>query len=914
MRGPAWPPRPSPNAPAVDAQSVGEGAAPAASTCPCRHAPDPFAPFAWEALRAVARANGPADRARLQVDRVSLRAALGEDGALVEELGAKATGRPGADAAVMWRYFTTSVYQSGDLPVLATREALQNSVDAIKAAVRARQLRAGEGRFSVRWDPDRRALSWEDNGIGMDADTILTKFLSLGASGKADAGDSGEAAGGFGVAKAVILGTSPTFRWELHSRDNLAVSAGSGQDVQVYDAPHRQGTRITIFDLPADVDEHWDYARQDWVPLVTRLRELLGANDLPGLRLELDGAEVEPLFSRRGGSRVRVEGSWGRGAEASVKAYRRAPGDRHGAYYVRLGGLFQFQESARRGALKADVVIDLTTTVRPGQAGYPLNAARDALQDSARWAFSDLVDEVERESESSAREQEDEVYEPESDDPDARAGAEALAELAAEAFADPELQRALAEAAGGIADHYAAQAADPGVRRATESKASPGTRAPAPGEGPSRGPVLPAGILGAAAGEAAGPAAALRLVLEGAELARGSAGAGAGLGGGAADTRGTLGGPGAGLGNGGDPTGGGVLDAVVRAALDDAAAGRLDDNGAQVLAAAVDRAAEAALGPGGGGLLAVARGEAALQALTPAGGAPQRRRNPFGALAGLRISRKGYDRRRAARFKKGFARWLPHLTAWDATLRLVAAEAQLRRRFKPGFVLDDEVIGLTATSGESRAVIYLHPDRFAQVISAHRERPLAIAAFLHGVACHELTHLDGRMGQGHSEAFVVAREDLGHATAHLLPAIAVLVQKVLGLPVKPSAEAKRIGQLERQLARLKERAGEGRQAEAEVGRLRAEIDALRADLADARAESARVRELSAGRCRGCRCGGWEAEAEPRDRAEETVEMALDALMASPPPRVSADEVRAFGRRQWEGLVGVVRGAMTPHQS
>jgi uncharacterized coiled-coil DUF342 family protein len=152
------------------------------------------------------------------------------------------------------------------------------------------------------------------------------------------------------------------------------------------------------------------------------------------------------------------------------------------------------------------------------------------------------------------------------------------------------------------------------------------------------------------------------------------------------------------------------------------------------------------------------------------------------------------------------------------------------------------------------------------------------------------------------------------ATAHLLPAIAVLVQKVLGLPVKPSAEAKRIGQLERQLARLKERAGEGRQAEAEVGRLRAEIDALRADLADARAESARVREDSAGRCRGCRCEGGEAQAEPRDRAEEIVEMALSALISSPPPGVSAEEVRAFGRRQWEGLVGVVGGAMTPRQS
>ncbi|HRE15255.1 MAG TPA: hypothetical protein PLD37_13755, partial [Usitatibacteraceae bacterium] len=79
----------------------------------------------------------------------------------------------------------------------------------------------------------------------MDADTILGKFLSLGESGKGQAGDSEEAAGGFGVAKAVILGTSPTFRWELHSRDNLAVSEGPGRDVAIYDAPFLQGTRIT---------------------------------------------------------------------------------------------------------------------------------------------------------------------------------------------------------------------------------------------------------------------------------------------------------------------------------------------------------------------------------------------------------------------------------------------------------------------------------------------------------------------------------------------------------------------------------------------------------------------------------------------------------------------------------------------
>ena len=49
------------------------------------------------------------------------------------------------------------------------------------------------------------------------------------------------------------------------------------------------------------------------------------------------------MFSRRGGSKVAIDGSWGRGTTGTVKAYRRPPGDRRGAYYLRLGGLFQFK-------------------------------------------------------------------------------------------------------------------------------------------------------------------------------------------------------------------------------------------------------------------------------------------------------------------------------------------------------------------------------------------------------------------------------------------------------------------------------------------------------------------------------------------------------------------------------------------
>ncbi len=280
--------------------------------------------------------------------------------------------------------------------------------------------------------------------------------------------------------------------------------------------------------------------------------------------------------------------------------------------------------------------------------------------------------------------------------------------------------------------------------------------------------------------------------------------------------------------------------------------------------------------------------------------ATRRRGNPFGRLAGLRISKKNYDRQRAYRFRKGFHRWMPHLTAWDATLRLVAAEARIRRRFKPGFVLDDELIGLTTSTPSGSNVVYLHPDRFEQVVKAHRERPLAIAAFLHGVAVHELTHLDGRMGRGHDESFVASREDLGHATGHLLPAIAVLVQRVLGLPVKVSEEVKRIAVLERQLAKARADRAAGRKALGLVERLEGELAVARRELVEAQAESARVRSECGERCRTCGCD---------DRTARVVDTAVSALVSRPPAGIAGGYVAAFAQRNRAALVEIVRARM-----
>lgn len=222
---------------------------------------------------------------------------------------------------------------------------------------------------------------------------------------------------------------------------------------------------------------------------------------------------------------------------------------------------------------------------------------------------------------------------------------------------------------------------------------------------------------------------------------------------------------------------------------------------------------------------------------------------------------------------------MPYLLAWDGTLRLVASEARIRRAFRPGFVLDDGVVGEAIERPGPRRFIFIHPDRFAQVVKAHRERPLAIAAFLHGIAVHELTHLDGRMGLGHDESFVAAREDLGAATAHLLPAIAVLVSKLLRLPEAPSEDARRAAKLERQLD----------QARRSVKEQRAKIAALE-----------RERERLRGAAPFVARGGLDAE--------RLLDAAAAALRANPPAGVDTEYVDAFLERRQRELVGVVRRA------
>jgi len=140
----------------------------------------------------------------------------------------------------------------------------------------------------------------------------------------------------------------------------------------------------------------------------------------------------------------------------------------------------------------------------------------------------------------------------------------------------------------------------------------------------------------------------------------------------------------------------------------------------------------------------------------------------------------GYPSDRSTEFLRVPDRHHGVLMLWRKALHHVADAANIDRSFTAGFILDDGRMALTA-DGDGGAVVCINPDRYREAIRKYGSEPLSLAAFLHGVACHELAHLDGRMGHGHDEEFIAAREDLGASTAHTIPQIAELAACTLGL-------------------------------------------------------------------------------------------------------------------------------------
>jgi len=114
----------------------------------------------------------------------------------------------------VWGFFAAHLYSYPLLPIVL-RELFQNARDACRRVGHEPRIR-----IAVLGDSDFRygQVVCRDNGCGMDEDTILDRFLCLGGTDKTQ-GDTG----GFGIAKAVILGGCTW--WEVRTRP----STGSGR-------------------------------------------------------------------------------------------------------------------------------------------------------------------------------------------------------------------------------------------------------------------------------------------------------------------------------------------------------------------------------------------------------------------------------------------------------------------------------------------------------------------------------------------------------------------------------------------------------------------------------------------------------------------------------------------------------------
>ena len=158
-------------------------------------------------------------------------------------------------AETTWRK-QSQTYQQKNLILLTIREAVQNSLDAVRVAIDEGTVRPEDAFIAVYVDAETRTVTIDDTGIGMDMKRAMT-FLTMHGTDKGDtSGDT--AAGGWGVAKAVIYSLSDTIRAALRTQDLFVPVEGFAEYGEAIDEgyvrglPWVQGTRLIIYDVQED--------------------------------------------------------------------------------------------------------------------------------------------------------------------------------------------------------------------------------------------------------------------------------------------------------------------------------------------------------------------------------------------------------------------------------------------------------------------------------------------------------------------------------------------------------------------------------------------------------------------------------------------------------------------------------------
>lgn len=334
-----------------------------------------------------------------------------------------------ANADGLERHLSSSVYNVSspkDKTLRAIREILQNAVDATDPE-RHPDLLSREGykpEIEITTDnhdsQDFIDLIVEDHGIGMNWDIISKKFFVTFETGKS--ADTG-AAGGFGIAKAIIQDT-PQHGWSLDTQGNHVgrfhknVYFGIPKDSN-YEPPKSSlkrnatgGATLSLFGLPY-VD--------DWA--IERLCSAYAINDR--LTIKLNDRPISPRFKWNdlkmlGDGNIDFSGFFDSGLEQQIAssledkhkdsikdslsdvndltansstkvtfALRQA---RYGRLYVMINGQYQYDEDIYMP--KFDVVCMLKTTARPGTDDYPLDPGRSYIRSPLKEHVNKVISSI----------------------------------------------------------------------------------------------------------------------------------------------------------------------------------------------------------------------------------------------------------------------------------------------------------------------------------------------------------------------------------------------------------------------------------------------------------------------------------------------------------------------------------------
>ncbi len=290
-----------------------------------------------------------------------------------------------ADVQTIWKLQCQNLYNSKNLGALAVRECIQNSVDALKTAIKKGQIEDYQAKICI--DFCDTEVTIYDNGCGMNIKTIHEKFLKLGGTTKGDEDN----VGGFGLAKAVILGCGTGFT--VHTQDNFLSSQDLGKRA-IQKTTYLQGTKIVLTNVQISKDKQ---VKDDLTLFKNSILEYICSSEL-SFPVYVNGTLCNTWFERTSKS-YRSPASFNISSDmipdnTKLRINVHKEDTLNSRYlFVRLRGLTQFKQYLGWNA-NCNITIDFNTKTDPRSVDYPFSTNREGLKAQFQGILEAIRDKV----------------------------------------------------------------------------------------------------------------------------------------------------------------------------------------------------------------------------------------------------------------------------------------------------------------------------------------------------------------------------------------------------------------------------------------------------------------------------------------------------------------------------------------